>query len=363
MRDEDVSPAALNSLFERLQSAVRRKEHESPNSPLNARLGLSEMPKSKTRNEPCLCAGTGGVYITLNNSSQAKKRVFQVCPACNPRHHCHKCEGTGHARKFNLHSQTEDVIPYGCSCVELETSVQNLNEAQLPERYFQSDFEKLSYHHLPEGQRDKLQSLAGALEEYCEITARVWKEDASLLTHPFATLMGPVGTGKTHMAVAVFKRFVLKFGMTGRFVDFSRFLGELRNCYSQKNSEETILEPLRKVDVLLLDELGKGRTENEWQLEKLDDLINSRYNSGRITLLTTNYLSGGEYRYDPKRYGMREVPANESFWKQTLQERIGARMYDRLLEASKFFVFLGLDSYRRRYLDSLREEAHRENIR
>jgi DNA replication protein DnaC len=343
---------SLDELFARMQDAALRREQEaeaerSSGTPWEQAQGGPAQPGERS----CRCGRSGGLFVATKGAT----RGYAVCEACNPRHACKKCEGTGHARRFNLLTQAEDVVPFGCSCTWLEKAVGRLNEAALPERYFNVDFTNFTCSHLASEPREKLRLLAQIAEAYCEVTAESWKKNPSEVEKPFLTLMGPVGTGKTHLAIAVLKRFIARHGMTGKFVDFSKFLADLRHCYSSRSPEEAVLGPLRTVDVLLLDELGKGRTENEWQLEKLDDLINSRYNAGRITLLTTNYLHG-EFRYDPQRFGLKEVPANESFWRQSLQERIGARMYDRLLEASEFLVFLGVDSYRRRMVDSLLEK-------
>jgi DNA replication protein DnaC len=345
--------STLDELFARMQEAALRKEQDSEaeravGMPWESPRIAAPVTGTGARIPTCRCSASGGIFL----ETMAGKRRYAVCPACNPRSSCKHCDGTGHERRFNLLTQMEDVVPFGCVCTALEKSVERMREAGIPDRYLSVDFDTLSFDHLAPAQRDKLTKLAQWAEHYCTRTAEACSRTPQEVESPFLTFMGPVGTGKTHLAVAALRRFILRHGMNGRFVDFSRFLGELRHSYSAKTSEEGVLGPLRNVDVLLLDELGKGRTENEWQLEKLDELINSRYNTGKITLLTTNYLHGND-RYDPRAYGLAEIPANESFWKQSLQERIGARMYDRLVEASEFLVFLGVDSYRRRMLEEL----------
>lgn len=346
--------STLDELFARLHEAVLRKEQEAEawqasGTPWESpREVLAQTSRARPHAPECRCGHSGGVFVEV----AAGRRRYAVCPACNPRVSCKRCDGTGHGRQFNLLTQMEDLIPYGCSCVSLEKAVERLREANIPDRYLSVDFSTLAFDHLPPASRDKLRKLAEWANDYCDRTAAALFSEKQEIESPFLTFMGPVGTGKTHLAVSALRKLILEHGLTGRFVDFSRFLGELRHTYSAKTSEEGVLAPLRSVDVLLIDELGKGRTENEWQLEKLDELINSRYNTGKITLLTTNYLHGN-HKYDPRSYGLTEIPANESFWRQSLQERIGARMYDRLVEASEFLVFLGVESYRRRMIDDI----------
>lgn len=98
----------------------------------------------------------------------------------------------------------------------------------------------------------------------------------------FLVLFGPVGSGKTFLSIICLKIAIINYGISARFVDFQYLLSQLKYEYEQKRFGESILKELRNVDVLVIDELGKGRNENEWQLEKLDDLINYRYNAKKL---------------------------------------------------------------------------------
>ena len=59
---------------------------------------------------------------------------------------------------------------------------------------------------------------------------------------------------------------------------------------------QAIIGPLSEVDVLAIDELGKGRG-SPFELDTMDELIARRYNAGRTTLFATNYsLDPGDKR-------------------------------------------------------------------
>jgi hypothetical protein len=165
--------------------------------------------------------------------------------------------------------------------------------------------------------------------------------------------------------VAALKALMINYGVLGKFIDFQFLLSLIKAEYDKQKSGENILSELRNADVLIIDEFGKGRTENEWQLEKLDDLVNARYNSNRVTILTTNYLPTA-YKYHesdiPRVFGKSlpdywkekrsdtergQIPVHENFWVQSLLERVGARMYERILEVSEFIDFMDIPSYRR----------------
>ena len=87
--------------------------------------------------------------------------------------------------------------------------------------------------------------------------------------------------------------------------------------------------PLVETEVLVIDELGKGRS-NEWELNILDQLISKRYNASKKTVITTNYVSSDIAR------GIGEE-------KEILEERVGERIASRLYEMCEFMHLEGKD--------------------
>lgn len=311
--------------------------------------------------------------IYIENTSKGMR--YLVCPACNPRLNCPFCEGTGHRVLKKVHvfesdegdieHITEDLSPNTCICTDTERLVTLLNNAEIPCKYMEADMGYFKIDHLNEMQTRKLHDNIKKIHKFCSQAASITASEPHEGQKYFVTLFGPVGSGKTLLAVAALKITILNFGLSGRFVDFQFLLSQLKAEYEQKRSGESLLRILREIDILVIDELGKGRNENEWQLEKLDDLINSRYNARKITIITTNYLPQN-YKYDEKEIprilskeknyywpdekpnlSQGNVPVHESFWGQSLLERVGARMYERILEASEFIDFMGLPSYRK----------------
>ena len=288
---------------------------------------------------------------------------YEVCPACATRPTCRICNGSGHAKVFDFVQKTQVIRPFGCSCMALEKAVKRLNDLRLPPRYLESGFETLEFAWLDEKAKRNLQGLVQVCEAFCHRVEEHWNDGlqgkSAPLEKPFLLLSGPVGSGKTHLAISTLKRLVKKTEMQGQFVEFSDLLSRLRAAYSKKASEQEVLGPLLNVDVLVVDELGKGRADNEWQLEKLDEVVNSRYNSRKVTLFTTNYLRTGE-RYDLKASGFADVPVNESFWVENLQSRIGDRLYNRIVGESYCLKFMGIPSYRLKDLLELRKDAQKD---
>lgn len=343
----------LEAAFAQLEKLAR--DRDATNGNLNA--GVIRNPGSLSNSSSanpsggtfantssCVCGQHHfGIYL----KAVGNRNEFSICPACDPQPRCEECSGTGQLRRFNLLTLRDEFIPGACNCRTGRRRAELLNQINLPHRYQGASFDNLRLDHLGKNQNliQKLTHCREQVVNFCESVTPYLSQQAPAPEKIFLTLLGPVGTGKTLMGSAALKWLVEETGCTARFVEFLFLLSQLRETYTQNMSEERILKPLREADVLLIDELGKGRAEKAWQMEKLDDLINSRYNEGRVTILTTNHLPPGA-AYDPVRAGFRTAPANESFWEQTLPERIGARMYDRIVESSVFVDFIGLPSFR-----------------
>jgi len=94
-------------------------------------------------------------------------------------------------------------------------------------------------------------------------------------------LLGPVGVGKTHAAVAAV-RAAHDRGSEVVFLPVVELLDQLR-----PGGPEGALEQLMHADVLVLDDLGAERP-TEWTGERLYALINRRWLEERPTVATTN---------------------------------------------------------------------------
>lgn len=295
-----------------------------------------------------------------------KGSQFKVCPVCDPKPHCLLCGGTGHKLFLKDHHvetdegqfnyASDDLMPNACSCVFVHKVVSFLNQAQIPDKYIHAEISSFVFDHLNDPQKKKLQFNIKKMQDFCTAMSDWNARSHAKKTNQkyFAMLFGPVGCGKTLLATTALKHMIMQYGLRGQFVDFQYLLSQLRAEYDERKTGENILQKLRTIDVLVIDEFGKGRHDKEWQLEKLDDLVNSRYNAKKTTIITTNYLPQN-FRYEKKEIPTtmgrdlysNDVVINESFWNQTLPERVGMRMYERILEVSEFFDMTGIPSYRR----------------
>lgn len=103
----------------------------------------------------------------------------------------------------------------------------------------------------------------------------------------FLTLVGSVGSGKSHLAEAI-ARVCLASGLRVRYEHVGdmllRFQAAIRNPDRDMAQEINLC---RWWDVLILDDLGV-QVDTPWAVQTLDDIINARYAAKRRTVITTN---------------------------------------------------------------------------
>ena len=198
-----------------------------------------------------------------------------------------------------------------CSCRTKITQSGLLDRARLPRRYERCHWN--NYQPANSTQR-------AALELSTQLAMEFPNTDEGLL------LTGPVGIGKTHLAVSILKGLAER-GFTCLFYEFGSLLKEIQDSYNPntKSSELSILRPVLEADVLVLDELGASKP-TDWVRDTMTHIINTRYNDRRLTVFTTNYPD--------ERTNDRE---------ETLEDRVGARLRSRLYEMCRTVKITGSD--------------------
>jgi DNA replication protein DnaC len=100
--------------------------------------------------------------------------------------------------------------------------------------------------------------------------------------------MGPVGTGKTTLAMLVSKA-ALKAGRSVAIYSLPRLLNEIRDTHRAERSHVDLLDRLTAIDLLHIDDVGAERT-TDWVLEELYSIVNARYEDQRSMMITTNIM-------------------------------------------------------------------------
>ena len=112
-------------------------------------------------------------------------------------------------------------------------------------------------------------------------------------------LYGDSGRGKTFLAAIIAQEMIQTY-RTVIFGDVPSLLDDLRSTFNSKSEKqiEDVMNYLTKAEVLVLDDIGTEKA-TDWAVERLYLIINNRYNSGKITIVTSNYtLDELNYHYN-----------------------------------------------------------------
>jgi DNA replication protein DnaC len=213
-----------------------------------------------------------------------------------------------------------------CECGVDERSEKVMERARIPKRYEHCDFESFATD-LADGRTWTTQH-EHSLKQV-KLLAQGFVRDYPG-TEKGLLLMGPTGVGKTHLAVAALKELIRR-GHAGMFCDYRELLKEIQASYNpaSNTTEMRILDPIRSVEILVLDDLGASKP-SDWVRDIIEIVLNARYNQNLTTLISTNYVDNPSSRGETTRGpDGKLIPAVRE---DSLEQRIGARMRSRLYE-------------------------------
>ena len=125
-------------------------------------------------------------------------------------------------------------------------------------------------------------------------SARHYAVNFDLLTdNNWLVLLGEAGCGKTHLSCAVANQLLQK-GISVLYFPHVEGMSDLRSTTFNKNGEDSLedkLQQMRKVHVLVWDDLLKGRYDpTPWTLEIVFDVLNYRYLNMLPTIISSELM-------------------------------------------------------------------------
>ena len=206
------------------------------------------------------------------SSSPAEEEEGETCPVCRGAGFVHPALDSGQA-------DFSRVVPCACSRGELRR-----RKTEYLEKYSnlgalsQLTFENLS----PKGKTAN----AAAQEHF----AQVYQAARAFADNPegWLVLSGPSGCGKTHLACAIASH-CLSSGKPVLYIGTADLLDHLRSAFSPTSDTtyDELFEQVRNVPLLVLDDLSLG-SATAWAKEKLEQLLNHRFNARLATVITTD---------------------------------------------------------------------------
>jgi DNA replication protein DnaC len=182
------------------------------------------------------------------------------------------CDGSG-----MLYDEDTNTA-YDCRCRRQIIALRKARSlsAVIPRRYHDVAFDRYPVTEIePRAAIRQVRMYVDRIDEHLDAGRGLW-------------FMGPVGTGKTTLAMLVSKA-ALEAGRSVAIYSLPRLLNEIRDTHRAERSHVNLLDRLTAVDLLHVDDVGAERT-TDWVLEELYSIVNARYEDKRSMVITTNIL-------------------------------------------------------------------------
>ena len=233
-----------------------------------------------------------------------------------------------------------------CECAKRDRIPRLLATARIPPRYGGCNLANFTPSNPDSRIAGQLARAKAVTEQYVDGFLR---EDGRFRAEGLL-FIGVPGVGKTHLAVAVLKELVTRFGVRGLFVDFTSLIHQIQSTFdpSSRESKQQVLDPVVDAELLVLDELG-AQKPSPWVNDMLYLIMNARYTRRLPTIFTTNYRlveNSAEPVLD------RDRGASEP---ELLERRISPTLVSRLYQMAKRVV-IEAEDFRRHYKSA--EHAH-----
>jgi DNA replication protein DnaC len=179
------------------------------------------------------------------------------------------CDGSG----FVYDESTNTAFDCRCRPGRVARAKARGLSAVIPRRYRNVSFDRPPVIEIDQQIVAATRSFANRIDQQLDAGRGLW-------------FMGPVGTGKTTLAMLVSKA-ALSAGRSVAIYSLPRLLNEIRDTHRAERSHVDLLDRLTAVDLLHVDDVGAERT-TDWVLEELYSIVDARYEDERSMVITTN---------------------------------------------------------------------------
>jgi DNA replication protein DnaC len=207
-----------------------------------------------------------------DNVPPSEEGAGEICPVCKGAGFVHPALDSG---KVDF----SRVVPCRCSKGELrKKKTEYLEKYSNLGSLSQLTFDSLS----PKGK------VADAVSQ--ERFAKVYQAAKAFADNPqgWLVFLGPSGSGKTHLACAIANHRI-SLGEPVFYIGAADLLDHLRSAFSPSSDTtyDELFEQVKNVPLLVLDDLTLG-SATAWAKEKLEQLLQHRFNTRLATVITTD---------------------------------------------------------------------------
>jgi DNA replication protein DnaC len=182
-----------------------------------------------------------------------------------------ECDGS----TWILDEETNDSRPCRCRDQRVRRAASGGIGTGIGRRFLEVSFDREPIVSLDRAVLRQVRAFTRSMEENLEAGRGLWFD-------------GPVGTGKTSLAILVAKA-AKDAGRSYAVFPVPRLLAEIKRTFDRDASDSYMgfFRRLCTVDLLVLDDLGAEK-QTEWVLEQLYSIVNERWQDRRSIVVTTN---------------------------------------------------------------------------
>jgi DNA replication protein DnaC len=182
-----------------------------------------------------------------------------------------ECDGS----TWILDEETNEVHPCRCRDQRVRRAATGGIGTGIGRRFLEVSFEREPIVSLDRAVLRQVRAFTRSIEDNLEAGRGLWFD-------------GPVGTGKTSLAILVAKA-AKDAGRSYAVFPVPRLLAEIKRTFDRDASDSymAVFRRLCTVDLLVLDDLGAEK-QTEWVLEQLYSIVNERWQDRRSIVVTTN---------------------------------------------------------------------------
>lgn len=182
-----------------------------------------------------------------------------------------ECDGS----TWILDEETNDARPCRCRDQRVRQAISGGVGTGIGRRFLEVSFDREPIVSLDPMVLRQVRTFVRSIDDHLENGRGLWFD-------------GPVGTGKTSLAILVAKA-AKDAGRSYAVYPVPRLLAEIKRTFDRDASDTYFgfFKRLCTVDVLVLDDLGAEK-QTEWVLEQLYSIVNERWQDRRSIVVTTN---------------------------------------------------------------------------